>query len=272
MQEAERYSEERYDGISDALEPVRALVTGSRPIIPPELYAKHASLGEHVGARLSAVVADSPWAFLAISGGTHGAPKWMLLDGLGAVPMTDVDVIARTLRRRLEPDPRDRPFDESANDELRRFLTVAARHERRFLPRRHLRALDQMRDVTARWAAAASARGRFQTRNAWQALHDLAAVPAPDEPHGDLFEIAERWLSLAGPLLEAVRSTRRRPYVLVSEITPLLVAEPLRLDAVEAAMDGVRTVVPLAQRISACIVGTTRAPSVRSQGPSHGSR
>ena len=65
-------------------------------------------------ARVSPVTSTQPWAFLAIRGHKQGAPRWLLLEGASAVPITDLADIADRLRHHLQPDPPSLGFDAAS--------------------------------------------------------------------------------------------------------------------------------------------------------------
>lgn len=277
ISEAEAPGAEAWDGIRDALEPVRALVSGDDPLVPPSLY------DELRGARrttvLAAVASPVPWAFLAIAATANGAPRWLLLDGERLDPVVGLDEVTARLRARLAGDPRSVPVGEALGL-LDRALDVATRVEHRLLPRRMQRALDQLRRVTAVYARDASRRGDEQGAARWSAIGALAD-PSREGPRPDLDAVAERWLALVRPHLDAERARRRfQQFVLLREIDKRLEAEPLPLAAVEAAFRDLAVMAPLDDRVVACVLGVVvrsdreepRAPARGSDNPYERSR
>ena len=69
-----------WDELSDAFEPVRALVEGTDPLVPDAVYEQLRKSTARVLASVSVVEADEPWAFFAVKGTQWGAPRWVLLD------------------------------------------------------------------------------------------------------------------------------------------------------------------------------------------------
>lgn len=244
------------DDLADALEPVRTLVEGPAALLTAEEYARARAVSSRVLARVAPVRATSTWAFLAVRSTAHGAPRWMLVrpDGRPRCE-TDLGRVAAALRTALGDDPEDRQLDEPAADRLTDCLAIAAREEVGLLPRRSQRALDQMRQVTQVWARRLQERAEELTAQRWLALRDLAQ-PTGDTQHADPFAVAERWLELVAPRLEVHRTaTRGRRYALLRDITKGLEREPLALQEVEEAMSGLPQAAPLAERVSACILG-----------------
>ena len=244
------------DELADALEPVRALVEGPSAVLDPAEYAAVRGVSSRVLARVAPVGSATTWAFFAVRSAAHGAPRWMLVEP-AARPACETDLarVVTGLRSRLGEDPPDRPLDAVAADRLAETLAIAAREELGLLPRRSERALDQMRGVTEAWRRQLQAVGDEETAQRWRRIGDLAR-PAGDAEHADPHAVAERWLELVVPRLEAHRvATRGRRYALLKDITKGLVAEPLELEDVEEAMTGVPLAQPFADRVSACILG-----------------
>jgi superfamily II DNA or RNA helicase len=252
---AETPEAETWDGIRDALEPVRQLVSGSHPLIAPDLYDTHRTTRHRVVARVSPVRSSVPWAFLAIQGSSDGAPRWQYLHGHDLRPVGDLDVICRHLRTHLADDPPSRGLDDDATALLDRALTVAARTEIDMLPRRLRRALEQMDTVLDAWIAACRRAGDELNATALVALRRLAHPDAVDGC-ADPYSLAERWLTVVADDLNAYRQTHRhKPYILLRDVTPTLEAKKPPLDTLHAAFEDTPVVTPLAERVSACILG-----------------
>ena len=125
------------------------------------------------------------------------------------------------------------------------------------LPRRMLRALHQMGDVVSWWAEDASKRAQWELSERWSRIASVATATATGgEFEPDLYAVAERWLTLVVPLLEEHREQNRRSrYTLLKDITAGLRKNPFNIDEVEAHFSGVPVAAPLAERVSACIIG-----------------
>lgn len=245
---------EEWDGLQDALAPVRDLVSGPQPLVPGPVYAAYRSTQTRVVARISPLHTQTPWAFIAVSARLRGAPRWMLLEGPTATATVGLQPVAEGLRRHLRHDPPPRAFDEACEYWLDRFLTAAEHAERQLLPRRMQRALEQMTRSADGWHRAALGRGDQDAAERWARLKRLAA-PGPDDPAADPHDVAERWVTLVRPRLEASRQNRRSRYTRLRDIDPELQADPLDLPTVEEAYQRITTTEPFSHRISACILG-----------------
>lgn len=82
-----------------------------------------------------------------------------------------------------------------------------------------------------------------------------------------MYGVAERWLRLTRPYLDAERVRRRQqPFVLLRDIDRRLRDEPLALESVEAAFSDLTTMAPLDERVVACILGVPRLASLPNGG------
>jgi hypothetical protein len=252
-----------WDGIRDALDPVRRLVEGPDPLLTPEEYELHRKSTHRVLSRVSPVHASSPWAFFAISGTKHGAPRWLLLEGRPAQSLVGVDQVAGRLRTLLAEDPPDRPFDSECERVLADFLSRARTAEVDLLPRRTQRALTQMQRTCRHWAAAARSGGDFDLGERWEELARIARVDtadAPDLPSVDLVQVAEAWLHLVQPLRDEFRATnRRRRYTTLSDLDVPLRALTFPVERMEALLSDLEYVESVERRIAACILGVPSA-------------
>lgn len=247
-----------WDGIRDALDPVRQLVTGDTALISARTYRDFATSTARVLARVAPVTATTPWVFLSIAATSHGAPRWLFIDGQPGNVIIDLDDVATHLRARLADNPPNRALDTEAVTYLTDYLQVAADHETELLPRRHRRALAQMRHLTAHWATHSPT---VDEHTQWTTLGQLA-TPNPGNDYGspDPYLVAQRWLELVRPTAEQQRrGRRRRRYSVLGDITPTLEHTPLPLEQVRHAMSGLELAAPLDQRVTACILGIPTA-------------
>jgi len=254
--EAEEPGAEQWDGIQDALEPVRRLVTGDSPLVPPDTYDRMRNVHHRVVARVSLVRADQPWAFLAVAGSSDNSPRWHFLRGPGLEQSAaDLDDVCRLLRKELASGPPDAPFDSDAAELLDRALISAARREFDQLPRRLGRALTQMRTVLDAWTALARRAGDESQAETYRRVAELAN-PQGAATSVDPYLIAERWLTLVGDVVdEHRRRLRQRPYMVLDDVTPALKKAPMAADTVVAAFADLPEITPLAERVTACILG-----------------
>lgn len=244
-----------WDGIHDALDPVRALIDGDDALVLPSIYAAHRHTRHRVLARVAPVSSAIPWAFLALSGTQHGAPRWLMLEGSAATVATGVEAVADRLRARLRDNPRNVGIDEQCELWLDRFLDAAARAEHQLLPRRMQRALAQMSELTTLWAAGAANAGDLRTSQRWRRLQRVAE-PGPDDQRLDPYVVGEVWWDLVRPrFADLPRNRRRRRYTRLRDLDPLLRNEPLDIDAVEHALRRAPIVEPVGRRVTAVILG-----------------
>jgi hypothetical protein len=181
-----------------------------------------------------------------------------MLEGKDAQPIIGLENIVEPLREKLSDNPPSFSFDPRCEEWLNRYLTAATRFELLLLPRRLLRALDQMSQVSEQWASNAARRGDRETSERWKKVGALA-TPS-EETHPDPYLVAERWLELVQPLLVEARSAHRRSrYLRLKHITPKLRTEPFGIQHVEKMFTGLPLGAPLSKRVTACILGVPDA-------------
>jgi superfamily II DNA or RNA helicase len=249
-----------WDGIEDAFAPIRGLVDGELPLVPRTDY--DAACGElgRVRSQLSVVAAERPWMFLCMHGGAFAAPRWLLLEDDDGPPITELPAICAALRDRLALDPPTRTQDGSTETLQQRFLDRLPALERALLPRRKVRALEELTAVLDAQLRAASL-GR------WRATHDrlqrlralLDGRAGGETPDWD--ETATRWLDLVRPTwFELLARPRRRKPLLLRDIREALVEQGARLEEEIAEVFGeIPRLAPVEERVSACILGAPAA-------------
>ncbi|HET9892357.1 MAG TPA: SNF2-related protein, partial [Mycobacterium sp.] len=245
-----------WDGIHDALDPVRRLVTGEDALISPEVYAEYREIRQRVMARVAPVAANAPWAFFALSGPRHGAPRWLMLEDTPPQAIVGVEAVAGRLRAHLQEDPRNVAFDEKCELWLDQFLRIAARAETRLLPKRMQRALEQMADMTAAWGEQAWRQGEFEIAEQWSRLARIARLQSDDDDQLDPYLVGEVWWDLVRPLFARVRRTRhRRRYMRLRDLDTLLLEQPFALSALHDRLRRVSVIEPVDKRVNAAIIG-----------------
>lgn len=250
-----------WDGLRDALAPVRDLVTGADALVPNQLYEQYRDSHHRVLARISPVRTRHPWAFFAVTGSSTGAPYWILLDQLDEPnpdALTDLEDICRRLRTRLADNPERAELDEHAVTVLEHGFHAAAHAEHQLLPTRMRRALAQMRTVTHQWSTTHVPTAGDESGPLYQRLAELArtVTTTGDTPQADPYIVAERWLSLLRPYLDEYRRTHRRHALLrITDITQQLVTNPPPTQSLMETFDELPAFIPVDHRATACILG-----------------
>lgn len=256
INETEAAIAQPWDGIQDAFSSVRDLVNGKTALIQSETYEAYRDVSSNVVSRVGLVRSSTPWAFFAVAGYKHGAPKWVLFEGPGSEPVVKLDDVCHALREKLSAEVESLKLDTVASQWLDRFLSELVKAEPTLLPRKKQRALDQMHEVLGRYAKQAQQKGDNELAARWLALRQ-AAQPQGDQVRPDLETVAERWLDLIRPLWFsklADRHRRRRP-LLLKDLRQDLFKRPLEIEIVESHFANVPIVDALDERIAACIIG-----------------
>jgi superfamily II DNA or RNA helicase len=256
IQEAEQQAPQAWDGIRDAFDPVRGLLEGANPLVPQALYREYLEVSTRVLSRVSLVRSRQAWAFFALAGSRHRAPKWVLLEGPQSEPIVRLDRVCALLQDRLGGDVQSLPMTEQASAQLDNFLNRLVQAELHLLPRKKQRALSQMHAVLAAQRDLAQRRGEPETAMRLNALAQLA-IPAREGSRADLDAVAEAWLDWLKPWwFDKLRSRgkRRRP-LLLRDLNKDLLKQRIDLDRLEARFQDIPVVDSLDERVAACIVG-----------------
>lgn len=256
IRDIEEQTQLTWDGINDALDPVRRLIDGEDALVSPAVYTSYRHTQQRVVARVAPVRATTPWAFLALSGTQHGAPRWLMLEADPPQATTGVEAVSEKLRGYLLENPPNVAFDESCEQWLGKFLAAAARSETQLLPRRMQRALHQMAEITNAWANQAFNRGDMNSAEQWRRLSGVAGPVSLDDERPDPYLLGEAWWDLVRPLFGSLPpERRRRRYTRLRDLDPLLRMQPLQLSVVRDALRRVPVIEPVDKRVTAAIIG-----------------
>lgn len=243
-----------WDGLRDALDPVRHLVHGHQQLLTNREYEEYRLSSDRVIARVSPVRSTTPWAFFAVAGSRHGAPRWLLLEA-DTSPLVDLHDVTKRLRQLLLPDPPSTALDTTAEAWLTRFVRQGQQAEDQLLPRRDQRSLSQLLTCCDSWAETAERTGGYDTAERWRAVARLVEETGPGEPSVDRHQVASAWWQLTRPYREALRQQTRRRYTTLSDIDRTLRANPLSVEEVERVLSELLLLEPFDRRVSACILG-----------------
>lgn len=251
-EQRQREAARGWDGLHDAFQPVRELVSGAEALVPARTYEAVRGSGATVMSEVSLVRAARPWGFFAVRGTETRAPRWVLVEE-GEAPFTDLAAVCAALRERLR-DAEQLPWSEATAEWVGVLLLRLRAAEREGLPNRRRHALDLMGRVLPAYEQSAEDPER---RRVVAALQRALAEPAPHEPGVDLYELAQAWLDAIRPTFLRVQERRRKhPLRLKS---PALFAElkarPLPTEVLAGVADGLEVLDPLERRVAACIVG-----------------
>jgi hypothetical protein len=252
-QEARR-RERQWQGMPDALESVRQLVSGKNALIEQKLYESMRNSKARIESAVSVVnVSDGGWVFLAIEGAGRGAPRWVFLPSLNSHPVTELEQVSAALRAKLSGEPENRRFDKRAAEQLHSAVQRISEEEVLLLPRKRQRALKEMQHVLTKYRTAALRSADSRRVEVIEEI--LAASDSRKTESTNLGMIAEWWLELARPMWTRHLSKRRHRPAMLREIRREMVAEPLETEALESFSHLDLASRPLDQRVIAAIIG-----------------
>jgi hypothetical protein len=261
-----------WDGLQDAFESVRNLVSGPTALVESSLSTRMQQSQARVLSSISVVPSCPGWAFFAIGGTDRGAPRWVWLDSPESPPCTDLDVISQHLRSRLGQETTERSFDSLAASHLTSYLGQLEQTERLLLPRKKQRALNEMQLILERY------RKQSQTTMDYQRFEVLTEILKlfTDTPARDMAVdwsmLAEQWLEAIRPswdeMLSSPARRTRRPFRL-RDLRGSLIHQPLTTETLEGMLQHTPSIQPVSERIVAAIIGVPIEPNAEdgSTGP-----
>lgn len=260
MEDAEK--SEPWDGIQDAFAPVRELVQGPSALITRSTYQHYRDVKVKVLSHVGIVRSPSPWAFFCIAGTAIGAPRWMILDGVKNAPVTDLMLVSEKLRKWLNEDLENLPMTAAAGELIDQFLESIRLAERSLISRRKQRALEEMEIVIEKYRAKESEKRNQDSVEFLTQLLNVLQNPTVDRTP-DWDAVAERWLDVIRPIWYArlLKGRRHRPLVLKDIRNDLLGESALPINRVIEAFRDIPRMLPLDQRVVACILGVPEIPS-----------
>jgi hypothetical protein len=246
-----------WDGIQDAFDPVRSLISGPSALVPEAVYEHYRTVAARIVTRVSLVNSETEWAFFCLAGGEFGAPRWVFMPNLHDDPQTDLEAVSASLRERLTEQTRDVSMDATADRLLQQFLMRLDRAERMLLPRKKQRALEELEIVLREMID--RARLRRDQPASDRLIWILRALVQP-EPHEqpNLDEVAARWIDLIRPTwYDCLKRPRNRP-LLLKDIRPFLLEDEPRLrPRLLRAFRRIPILQTPEERVAACIIGVT---------------
>lgn len=253
--------------LDDAFAPIRRLVSGPQPLISPGLYDALRTTKVQILAYVACVRSSQPFLFATISIGKARVPRWVFIVE-GEPPLTSLESVAQALRDRL-PSAESRTFDETARDQLERWLRELANGEREILPPRKRRALELLEHTLRSYGKRAKREKEFDRLRLIADLRERL-LATDYSHHYDLDLLASSWLEVLRPRilrhLEQRRRGRSRPFRLHDlkrelEQSPISDAE---LGELIARTPPGR---PLGDRVVAAIVGVPSGPPATTPHP-----
>ena len=245
-------ADEHWDGIDDAFQPVRSLVEGEHAIVREDVYEHYRYTQERVLSRVSLVSAQKPWALFCVTGGSFGAPRWVLIPGQNSKPITELSQISSSLRERLTPSTENRALDRKSSQILQSFLDLLNDNEKNLLAQKKRRALEELRTVIQKLLGMTT-----QQKNIDHLLLLQQHLESPRKDYQpDWDEVASRWLDMIRPVwFERLTGKRNKPLLLKDIRKDLLARHEWLIQSLEDNFRVFPLLPNVEERIKACIIG-----------------
>jgi hypothetical protein len=255
-------SDNTWDELHDALQPVREIVHGETSLIALEVYEQYRQEKARVLSRVSVVQSSRSWAFFCIAGTLLGAPRWVFFYSDKEDPLVRLNDITAALRDVLHEEVNNLDMDARASEYLDKYLDRLLDSERELLPRRKRRALEEMAAVIEKYRLDASESNNQEELEYYSRLLDILKMN--DRRYvPDWAAIADRWLDLIRPVwYERLKEPRKRP-LLLQDIRPdLLGKKKLTFDDIVNQFSRLPSATPADKRVVAVILGISNSPNI----------
>lgn len=257
IEESEEADQKPWDGIDDAFQPVRKLVSGNSALIEEDVYERYRNVSHSVLSRVSLVKAKTPWAFFCMSAGTFKAPKWVVFTSVDAKPKTELMAVATALRTRLGENVENMTLTKKNGKALDQFLARLGSVERSLLSQKKQRALDEATFIAEKLITHYSAEQRQKQVDHLEALIRMLINP-PHDQQPDWDEVASRWLDLIRPVWFEKLSGKRKKPLLLKDIRKELLSRPdWLMEQLENHFREFPMLPKPEERIRACIIGVS---------------
>lgn len=236
--------------LQDAFIPVRDLRDA---LVPDHVYEAYRQIQAAVHSRVSFVGSEQPWAFFALRGSKTRAPQWILVTDESEE--RDLRKVCEWLSKHLK-NCEQRDWNAAGLERMLGRLTTA---EHRLLPQRRRRALILLARALGDWRKDGAYVESATAESLLTWLHPFVnpkMTTAHGSPSIDYYQLAGHFLECLEPYYDEARKRhrRRRPFRL-SDLRPFLRDKPLPADVLDELARTTKTLLPIENRIAACIVG-----------------
>ena len=239
-----------WDGIHDAFQPIRDLISGETAIIPEETYDYYKSIQATVRCKVSIVDSKDKFGFFAIRGTETRAPKWVFIDDKKQIEH-ELQNICEKLRETL-PNVQKSEWSQEAYVLMQSFLMLLLQNELQLLPQKKKRAINllfKLLDYYERKEKKPNSRKAivFKLKKALE--QDIFS-----EESIDYHRFADYWLSMIQPVLTDIRKKARTPKV-ISDLFGYYKKYPLSDQVLDDLYEHIPFIDKIDHRIAACIIG-----------------
>ncbi len=245
-----------WDGVTDAFESVRGLISGEHALVAPSIYQRYRHITARVLSRVSLVKSKQPWAFFCLTVGAYSTPRWVFMSAGKSKLILGLDEIVSALRERLSEEVESiMALEDSAANQLNIFLGRLMSLEKNLLPRKNQRALIEMAYVLEKYQKQAAARQDQESLEVYMSLSQLLKSTDKDrQPDWDL--VSTTWLDLVRPIWHEYLPEARKTIPMLKDIRKKLINVEADLGPrIMHAFDDLQPQNSLDERIRACIIG-----------------
>ncbi len=255
------------DGIQDAFQPLRELVSGEEYLIAPDLYQEirrsKATLLSLVKTGASFVASDRNWGFFCLRSSLEHSSVWVLIEEQPSQKLIPDYVITRSLPeicrrlRLLLPDAADiSDLGEikKIQRQVNRLFEALKNNEIESLPNKKKRAIYLLKDLIDHY------KNKGIRTPALDELQKTLTPAIDDDIAYDYYELARQWIKLIQPyiLVERKKKKHRSGQIIhLGTMKKKFKQYPLPGHIFEELVQSRVLIKPIERRIAAYIIGVT---------------
>jgi superfamily II DNA or RNA helicase len=249
---------QNWDGIYDAFQPVRDLLTGDPPLIEGDTYEYYKNVKAGIKCQISIVKGQQGFCFFGMKGSENSAPRWYLIDSLEQ-SHNDLSIICNKLKLYLK-DVKDEPWSTVSSDLMKEYLIRLRKDEVKLLPNKKRRALKLLIDLMTHYS-----NDRTDNERSNLAINLLGLLK--DQNSGDesidYYEFMDYWLTIIQPpLMDLRKKSKAASPKTIADLLKVFKKKPLSNEVLKFLIDSIPFTDRIESKVISCILGisnTSRA-------------
>lgn len=253
------------DGIQDAFQPLREMVSGEDSLIEPELYQEirrsKATLLSLVKTGASFVASDRNWGFFCLRSSAEHSSVWVLIEELPSQKLIPDYKISRSLPEicsRLRSllsgveDISDLGEIKKIQRQVDRLFSALRQNEIESLPNKKKRAIHLLKDLITHY------KSKEKRMPGLDELHKTLSPSSDDDMAYDYYHLSRQWIKLIQPYImeERKRMKQRSGHIVhLGTMKKKFKQTPLPDYIFEELLQSRVLVNPIEKRIAAYIIG-----------------
>jgi superfamily II DNA or RNA helicase len=247
----ETESQQNWDGIYDAFQPVRELLAGEHPLIAGDIYEYYKNVKAGIKCQISVVKGNQSFCFFAMKGSDTSSPRWYLIDSLEQ-SHNDLSVICDKLKLYLK-DVEDEPWSTVSSDLMKEYLIRLRKEEINLLPNKKRRALKLLVNLMTYYS---TDKKDIERSNLASNLLDLLRNPNYGDESIDYYEFMDHWLTIIQPpLMELRKKSKAASPKTIADLLKVFKKKPFSNEVLKLLIDNIPFTDRIESKVISCILG-----------------